>query len=326
MAKYLITGGLGFIGSHLVDLLLRAGHDLIIVDNFDETLYPRRVKDDYLFQRMRQESPGSFIHAPTDVSEPGLLELLQLDRGDGAPDAIIHLAALAGVRPSLKDPGRYAQVNVVGTTRVFDLARRIGCPRVICASSSSVYGKLMPPFTESMNLTEIVSPYALSKRQAELTADYYTREYGIQSVSLRFFTVYGERQRTDMFIRRALTMIDRGEEITLYGDGSSFRDYTHVEDIVNGVALLLSSFPEEHPALHRIYNIGCGDPITLLDLVKAMGEVVGKGPRVRHIEDQKGDVPGTLADISRMRELGYEPQVNIQDGLERMWAWMTTQG
>jgi UDP-glucuronate 4-epimerase len=315
--RYLITGGLGFIGSHLVERLHADGHDLAVVDDLDQTLYPKGIKEKRLAHYLTW---SNFIFSEADISTPGFMRLVsRLEAFGWKPDIIVHLAALAGVRPSLEEPGRYSTVNVVGSTQVFEFARRMGCPRVISASSSSVYGRLRPPYKEDMALTQVISPYALSKLQAELTADYYARTCGLHTISLRFFTVFGPRSRPDMFIPRALQMIDRGETLTLFGDGSTYRDYTYIDNILSGLLSMLYS-EKSRPGEHDVYNIGAGQKTSLLDLVHAMEEVVGKTAKIKHIEEQNGDMPGTVADISKLRSrFNYEPESSLLDGLQATW-------
>jgi len=314
MSEILVTGGLGFIGSHLVERLMVDGHRVTVCDNMDETLYEKTPKVEF------KDSTQGIRHRHLDVSSAADMEEL-FDHGQYQPDAIYHLAAIAGVRPSLRDPGHYAQVNVVGTTRILKWADLVGCKRVFYASSSSVYGALEPPFREYDELTKIMSPYALSKRQGELACDYYAREYDMHTISMRFFTVYGPRQRPDMFIRRAIQLVMDGGEITLYGDGSSYRDYTYVSDIVDGMVRLLDYEPTY--GHHEVFNFGCGQKTGLLELVQAIEEAVGKPANVLHIEDQKGDVPGTLARIELAQDLlGYKPQVPVSEGVPLMVDWV----
>lgn len=309
--KVLVTGGLGFIGSHLCERLLEQGHEVRCVDSRDGLLYSPAIKTKHLKALNK--------HDNFTWEESNILGQLNWKLRDYRPDIIYHLAALAGVRPSLKDPAHYSRVNVAGTVNVLDYARHVGCPKVFFASSSSVYGSMVPPFSEGMDLTAIVSPYALTKRQGELACDYYSREYGINIGSFRFFTVYGPRQRPDMFIRSAIKKVMEGEEITLYGDGSSFRDYTYVDDIIQGIL----AFGEYDQRGHGIYNLGYGQKTTLLELMEAIERAVGKPAKVKHVGDQKGDVPGTLADITHSRGvLGYNPQTPISEGIPKMVAWM----
>jgi UDP-glucuronate 4-epimerase len=354
--KYLITGGAGFIGTNLALHLIEEGHEVTILDNFDDSLYGREHKyrnieaiykaagsdvDSSDIQRMVEDIPYIDTEAAWFAEDVGQVTVmvgdilhihsyyeLHVGRTDEVlyplrdHDVIIHLAGLAGVRPSLADPLRYSRVNVEGTVSILELARKIDA-RVVFASSSSVYGNLQVPFFESADLTEMISPYAVSKRQGELLMDYYAREYNLHTTSLRFFTVYGPYGRPDMFIGGSLKKIHNYDEITLYGDGSTFRDYTYVSDIVYGIRA--ASICQEHKGRHEIYNLGCGKPTSLKDLVQLMSYAVGNPPVIRHIGEQKGDVTGTLASYTRAHEmLSYTPKVSVLDGLVRTYEWMLT--
>ena len=330
MPTALVTGGAGFIGTNLARVLLQRGYDVLLVDCLDETLYGRDLK-----LRNLGSLFGESVE-PIVCSRAGFYEsdhltwigasvinhdtLWRIAR-DMDVEVIFHLAALAGVRPSLEDPLKYSRYNVEGTVSVLETAKTIGCS-VVFASSSSIYGELPTPFSEDAVPTAMISPYAVSKLQGELLMDYYAREWGVPGASLRFFTVYGPHGRPDMFIRKTIEKVERGETITLYGDGGSFRDYTYVDDIVNGV------IAAGHTVIggHHVYNLGCGKPNSLLETVRLIGEAVGREPVVQHIEDQKGDVPGTLADISKAREeLDYEPLVDLAEGIKLTVEWMRSQ-
>ena len=309
MSKILITGGLGFIGTNLSKHLLSLGHEVQIVDTMDETLYNRSVKVGNL--RELQTYPNMKWHL-LDVCDLEALKKLQ------RVDTIYHLAAIAGVRPSLIDPLRYIRTNVEGTASVLELAKVFNS-QVVFASSSSVYGTLPTPFAESNALTGMISPYAVTKRQGELLMEYYSREWGLKTTSLRFFTVYGPYGRPDMFIRRTIDKVVNGEIITLYGKGDTYRDYTYISDIVQGICLAGASSKDGY----HVYNLGAGTPNTLLGTVKYIGEAVGRVPIVVHIETQKGDVSGTLADIQKAkRDLLYAPKVSLPLGIQHTVEWM----
>jgi UDP-glucuronate 4-epimerase len=240
-------------------------------------------------------------------------------------DSVIHLAGLAGVRPSFADPGRYARINVEGTANVLDAAQRAGHELFLFASSSSVYGNATPlPAREDAAAIVPESPYASSKRGAELIASAMLRKTPqMRCASLRFFTVYGPRQRPEMAITTFLRAILAGNPITVFGDGSMRRDFTHVDDIVRGV--LAAADHTAHAGL-RAYNLGSGAPVTLADLVTAMGKAAARAPEVRHEPVPLGDVDATFADIARARtELGWEPRVKLEEGLKSVVAWLESE-
>ena len=308
---YLVTGAAGFIGSHLVESLLARGDEVVGLDNFDPFYDPalklRNVQAASRSPRYRLESG--------DIRDTDLLDRLF---GDHRFDAVVHLAARAGVRPSLKQPVLYDAVNVAGTTSVLETARAHGVTRVVLASSSSVYGATStPPFREDDAADRPSSPYAATKRANEVAAYAFHHLYGFDTTCLRFFTVYGPRQRPEMAIRSFTHLIDTGRRVELFGDGTSQRDYTYVDDVVAGVVAAL-----DRPNGYRIYNLGTTATVPLRELVHKIGERLGKQPLVSYGPAQDGDVPLTHADISLARkELDYEPTTSIDEGLERFVEW-----
>jgi UDP-glucuronate 4-epimerase len=312
--KVLLTGVAGFIGSHLAEHLLAQGDEVLGLDSFDSYLYPAAVKEgnaERLLGRARFELVrGDLGHAAL------LRELAQ------GVDVVAHLAALAGVRPSIAEPARYARTNVEGTLNVLEACRAAGVQRLVFASSSSVYGareRGSAPFSEDEPCARPASPYAATKRAGELLCSTYADLFGIGSAQLRFFTVYGPRQRPDMAIHRFTRLIAGGETVTVFGDGSSARDYTYVDDVVEGV---IAACRRVAPGRSAIYNLGGSRTTTLLRLLVLIGEAVGREPRLVFGPDQPGDVPLTIADVSRAaRDLGYEPRVSIEDGIRRFAAW-----
>ncbi|MBI4603951.1 MAG: GDP-mannose 4,6-dehydratase, partial [Planctomycetes bacterium] len=245
-------------------------------------------------------------------------EALETAAGGGKLDAIVHLAARAGVRPSLEQPRAYMEVNVAGTAEILELARRREVPKLVFASSSSVYGEREgSPFREDDNVDRPISPYAASKKAGELLCHSYHHNHGLTVACLRFFTVYGPRQRPEMAIHTFTRAIEQGEPITIYGDGSSRRDYTYVDDIVNGVVAAL-----ERAKGYRIYNLGNHRTVELRELIRLLEEDLGKKAEVKHLPPQPGDVPLTCADIQRAQEeLGYSPAVPVERGLELFVEW-----
>jgi UDP-glucuronate 4-epimerase len=310
--KIIVTGGAGFIGSNLVDGLLATGAEVIGVDNFD-SFYGRAVKESNVATALR--SPR--------------FRLMELDVRDAAaaldlvahfePDAIVHLAAKAGVRPSIIDPRAYADVNVGGTVNWLQAACRLERrPRFVFASSSSVYGDTaIAPFSETEPVDKPVSPYAATKRACELLAYTFHHLHGLPVTGLRFFTAYGPRNRPDLAIAKFTRQIDQGEPVPIFGDGTTRRDYTYVDDIVDGIIAAI-----EHCREYHIYNLGRSDPVTLSEMLDTIATAVGKPPIISRQPEQAGDVRQTFANITRARsELGYEPKVSFKDGIARYVEW-----
>jgi UDP-glucuronate 4-epimerase len=312
--RWLVTGGVGFIGFHLSRSLLARGDRVRIVDDFSDAPYPAVLKERNEAD-LRREFPDVTVDRGC-VTDAALAERLVSD-----VDGVLHLAGLAGVRPSFVDPARYAKVNVEGTATLLAAAQKAGLGLFLFASSSSVYGNATPlPASEEAPAIVPESPYAASKRSAELVLSAMLRKSpAMRCPSLRFFTVYGPRQRPEMAITTFLRAILKGEPITMYGDGSMRRDFTHVEDIVRGIV----AAADRAPVGFRPYNLGSGAPITLTDLVSAMGVAAGRPATVEHAPVPLGDVDATFADIARARaELGWEPRVALPDGLASVVAWL----
>ncbi|HEY5578030.1 MAG TPA: NAD-dependent epimerase/dehydratase family protein [Deferrimonas sp.] len=306
-----VTGAAGFIGSHVSEALLARGDRVFGFDNFDP-FYDRRIKEGNLAP-LSGHPAFSFLEG--DIRDPSALARW----GEGTPpDALIHLAAKAGVRPSVADPVGYADVNVLGTIRVLEWARERRVPKILFASSSSVYGgNTKVPFSEDDFVDRPVSPYAATKKAGELLCHTYCHLYGMNVAALRFFTVYGPRQRPEMAIHKFTRRILDGKEIDLYGDGSSRRDYTYIEDVVSGVLGALTA-----PPGFRVYNLGESATIALTDLVALIEKACGKSAARRYKPSQPGDVPVTYADISRAREeIGYDPRTPIGGGVSRFVEW-----
>jgi UDP-glucuronate 4-epimerase len=312
MTRSLVTGAAGFIGSHVCEALLARGDDVIGVDNFD-SFYARDIKERNV-EGLRKAPRFRLLEA--DVGRDPL-------PWDGV-DVVLHLAARPGVRPSLEDPAAYAMANVVATARVLDGARRAGVRRVIYGSSSSVYGDATPaPFREDAPAVEPISPYAATKRASELVAHAFAHLYRMRILCLRFFTVYGPRQRPDLAIHRFTDLIARGQPVPVHGDGSSERDYTYISDAVNGVlgAVDWTAEPARGAACTAI-NIGGGARVRLDRLIALIGRTLEREVQVQRCPDQPGDVRLTAADLGRAeRELGYRPRVGIEEGIRHFVRW-----
>ena len=314
----LVTGGAGFIGSHLCDRLLADGHAVCAVDNFDP-FYDAAVKRANVAAASRHPS---FRLLDADIRDPRRLKA-ELASAFPQCDVIVHLAARAGVRPSIEDPLLYSDVNVDGTTALLELARELGVRRFVFGSSSSVYGNAEKvPFSESDPVDQPISPYAATKRAGELFCHTYHHLYGLSVVCLRFFTVYGPRQRPDLAIHKFTRLILEDRPIPMFGDGSTERDYTYVDDIVQGIVGAIRLTDSERP-VYEIVNLGESETTSLSRLIELIGRAVGTTPRIERLPLQPGDVQRTFADITRARELlGYRPVTRVEEGIPRFVAWM----
>ena len=319
MKRVLVTGGAGFIGSHLSQRLLREGYEVVCLDNFD-AFYDPAIKRKNLAEIQATKGDGEFQLVEGDIRNKGMLEDL-FKRSSF--DLVIHLAARAGVRPSIQQPLLYEEVNVTGTLNLLEVCREFGVMDLIFGSSSSVYGKNPTvPFTEADRLEAMISPYAVTKRVGELFCYAYHHLYGLNIFCLRFFTVYGPRQRPEMAIHKFTRLIHEGEQIPLFGDGTSRRDYTYIDDIVEGIMGAVRNLGG-----YEIFNLGESKTIPLRGLVSLLEGALGKKAVVEELPEQPGDVPITYADISKARRLlGYDPQVGIEEGVERFVRWFQERG
>jgi UDP-glucuronate 4-epimerase len=309
--RILITGGAGFIGSHLSARSLNDGHEIAILDDFNDFYDPQLKENNLEFIR----AAGSVALYRGDIRDQVLVNRAF---EEFAPEVVVHLAARAGVRPSLAEPLLYEKVNVGGTVSVLEAARRCGTRRFVFASSSSVYGIAnRVPFSEDDLRLLPISPYAATKIAGEKLAYTYSHLYGLKVVCLRFFTVYGPRQRPDLAIRKFMQQIEAGQPVPFFGDGTMGRDYTFVTDIVNGVLRAIS-----FETAYDVFNLGNSAPISLNEMVETIAEELGKQAILSHQPIPPGDVPITFADLSRSRTmLGYAPQVSFRDGIRRMVEW-----
>jgi UDP-glucuronate 4-epimerase len=316
--KVIVTGAAGFIGSHLVDRLVARGADVVGVDDFDP-FYDPAVKRRNLAGAL---ASGRFALVEADVRRSGPLAEALRAAGAGGADAVVHLAAKAGVRPSIAAPEAYAEVNVGGTAAVLEVARELGVARFVFGSSSSVYGNSpRVPFREDDPADAPISPYAATKRAGELLCHAYRHLYGVAVVCLRFFTVYGPRQRPDLAIHSFARRMAAGQPIQLFGDGSTERDYTYVDDIVDGVEAALA-LTARGPAF-EVINLGGSRTVPLLRLVELLSAALAVEPRIEWKPPQPGDVERTFADVSRARRvLGFEPRVPIEAGIPRFVEWL----
>jgi UDP-glucuronate 4-epimerase len=308
----LVTGGAGFIGSHFSERMLDRGHAVVCLDNFND-YYDPAVKRGNIASLLRRKDGYRLVEG--DILDAALVrKLFEENRFD----AVVHLAARAGVRPSIREPGLYQRVNLEGTVNLLESSVRHGVQRFLFASSSSVYGaNSKVPFSEDDPVDRPVSPYAATKRAGELLAYTFHSLYGLSVHCLRFFTVYGPRQRPDMAIHKFTKLIQEGNEIPLFGNGTSRRDYTYIDDIIDGMEKSL-----ERCAGYAVYNLGESRTTELHRLIGLIEEALGKKARIRFLEEQPGDVPVTYADISKAgRELGYRPVTAVEKGIPAFVEW-----
>lgn len=314
MRRVLVTGGAGFIGSHLCQRLISEGHHVVCLDNFD-AFYDPAIKRGNLEEIKATEGSGEFQLAEGDIRDTVLLD--DLFRRSSF-DLVIHLAARAGVRPSIQQPVLYNEVNVTGTLNLLEACRGFGVKDFVFGSSSSVYGTNSKiPFAEEDRLEAMISPYAVTKRIGEVFCYTYHRLYDLNISCLRFFTVYGPRQRPEMAIHTFTRLIQGGERIPVYGDGTSRRDYTYIEDIIGGIMGAMRNLRG-----YAIFNVGESKTIPLRQLISLIEKALGKKAEIQELPEQPGDVPITYADITKARRLlGYDPQVGIEEGVERFVRW-----
>lgn len=308
----LVTGAAGFIGSHLAERLLADGVRVVGIDNFCD-FYDPAIK--------RRNLRSALANPAFELVEADIRDDAAMDAAVARtrPGAIVHIAAMAGVRPSIQRPRLYSEVNLDGTVSMLQAAARHGVGRFVFASSSSVYGNnAKVPFAEDDPVEHPISPYAATKRAGELLCHSWWHLERMPIACLRFFTVFGPRQRPDLAISKFLHRVRDGAELPVFGDGSTSRDYTYVDDIVDGVVAAVRRVDR-----FRIYNLGGSSPHTLSELIDTVGRVTGIAPRIRRLPMQAGDVERTYADVSRATaELGYAPRTSLADGIARQWAWM----
>jgi len=308
--RILVTGGAGFIGSHLVEKLLAGGHSVAILDDFND-FYDPQIKRANI-AALSKDVPVHHVDLRENAAVRNLFHREKFD-------TIAHLAARAGVRPSIQHPQLYYDTNVTGTLHLLDAARATGVERFIFASSSSVYGvSKTVPFSEEQHLTQTISPYAATKLAAEFLCSTYSHLYKLRVVALRYFTVYGPRQRPDLAIHQFTKKIHAGQPIDQFGDGTTRRDYTYIDDIIQGTMAALTY----NGPLFDIFNLGESETIQLKDLIEKIEKALGKKAKINQLPEQPGDVPLTCADISKARKLlGYNPTTQLSEGLPHFIEW-----
>jgi len=334
---YLVTGGSGFIGSHLIEKLLKEGHSVINIDNFDN-FYDYKIKIKNTLDSVEKNIDFEFSEKENDIqnlisiskSEHYTLYFRDIRDQKGLEkifrnyqiDFIIHLAALAGVRPSIERPLEYEEVNVRGTMNLWELCNQFGIKKFICASSSSVYGNNEKiPFCETDNVDQPISPYAATKKSGEVLGHVYHSLYGIDMIQLRFFTVYGPRQRPDLAIHKFTKLISENKEIPFYGDGNTARDYTYIDDIIDGI-LKSIDYLEKNSDIYEIINLGENEVVTLTEMLSEIEKNLNKTAIRKILPLQPGDVQKTSADITKAQNLiGYKPVTNFQNGTKKFVEW-----
>ena len=334
---YLVTGGSGFIGSHLIEKLLKEGHSVINIDNFDD-FYDYKIKIKNTLASLEKNIDFEFSEKDNDIqnlistskSESYTLYFQDIRDKNSLEkifqnhpiDLIIHLAALAGVRPSIERPLEYEEVNVRGTMNLWELCNQFNIKKFVCASSSSVYGNNeKTPFSETDNVDQPISPYAATKKSGEVLGHVYHNLYGIDIIQLRFFTVYGPRQRPDLAIHKFTKLISENKEIPFYGDGNTARDYTYIDDIIDGI-LKSVDYLEKNYDIYEIINLGESEVVTLSEMLSEIEKNLNKTAIKKILPLQPGDVQKTSADITKAKNLiGYNPTTNFQNGTKKFVEW-----
>ena len=308
----LITGGAGFIGSTLADRLIKEGNKIIVIDNFN----------DYYDVSLKEKNVSVNLNNPEyklyrgDICDENLVNKIF---EENEINCVVHIAARAGVRPSLENPLEYIRTNIYGTTNILEQMKLHNVKKLVFASSSSVYGNCTAEkFSEDLKVTEPISPYAATKSACEQIIYTYSKLYEIQSVCLRFFTVYGPKQRPDLAIRKFTELIEQGKPIPVYGDGSTKRDYTFIEDIIDGICSAIK-YDKTH---YEIINLGGGSPVTLNEMISTIEEVLGKKAIIDRLPMQPGDVNKTVSDITKAKNLlGYSPKTSFKEGIRKFVEW-----
>ena len=315
MKTYLVTGGAGFIGSSLTEKLLNEGNRVIAIDNFC----------DYYSPLLKEKNIKDFLDNPnyklyrTDIRNS---EDIKKIFSDNKIDVIVHLAAMAGVRPPIENPLLYQEVNGMGTQNILEAAKLNNIKSLVMASSSSVYGNCKEiPFRENMIVDFAISPYAATKKSNEVMAHVYHKLNNMNIIMLRFFTVYGPKQRPDLAINKFTRLMLEGKSIPMYGDGTTSRDYTYIDDIVDGI-IKSCDYVENNDNVYEIINLGSNNPISLKEMINTIGEVLNVEPNIEVLPMQPGDVDRTYADITKANKLlGYNPSITFKEGIEKFVLW-----
>ena len=312
---YLVTGGAGFIGSSLADFLLKKDYKVVVIDNFcdfyDPSIKRNNVKDNL-------DNPNYKLYEIDLRCKSDVEKVFR----ENKIDVVIHLAAMAGVRPSIENPILYQEVNCIGTQNLLEVMKEYGVKNLVMASSSSVYGNNKKvPFKETDIVDYAISPYAATKKSNEVMTHVYHKLFNMNVIMLRFFTVYGPRQRPDLAINKFTRLMLNDEEVTMFGDGTTSRDYTYIDDIVSGIYSSIN-YVLNNKDVYEIVNLGNSSPISLKEMINTIAEVLDKEPKIKEMPMQQGDVNITYADITKAKEmLNYDPKTPFKEGIEKFVKW-----
>lgn len=315
MNTYLVTGGAGFIGSTLSERLLKEGNKVVIIDNFCD-FYDEKIKENNIKELLKN---NNFKLYRKDIRDR---EALKEIFDENNINIVMHLAAMAGVRPSIENPILYQEVNCMGTQNILEEMRNHNVKNLVMASSSSVYGNCKEvPFREDMVVDFAISPYAATKKANEVMTHVYHKLFDMNVIMLRFFTVYGPKQRPDLAINKFTRLMLNGEEIPMFGDGTTSRDYTYIDDIVDGI-VKSCNYVLENKNVYEILNIGNSSPVSLKEMIETIAKVLDVKPKIKQLPMQPGDVDRTYADISKAKKLiGYNPKTSFEEGIRKFVEW-----
>lgn len=308
----LITGGAGFIGSTLADKLIQENNKIFVIDNFND-YYDIKIKESNVKNNLAK--PNYKLYKADICDRKVVSDIFEQNH----IDVVVHIAARAGVRPSLENPLEYVRSNIEGTINILENMRKYNCKKIVFASSSSVYGNCAADkFSEDLKVTEPISPYAATKSSCEQFLYTYSKLYGINAICLRFFTVYGPKQRPDLAIRKFAELIEQDKPIPVYGDGTTMRDYTYIDDIVGGICSAINY----NKTPYEIINLGGGSPVTLNQMIATIEKVLGKQAKIERLPMQAGDVNKTVSDITKAKKiLGYSPKTSFEEGIKKFVEW-----
>ena len=315
MITYLVTGGAGFIGSTLSEKLIEEGHRVIVIDNFCD-FYDTKIKENNIKEMIKQ--PNFKLYRKDIRDKEAIKQIFE----ENKIDIVIHLAAMAGVRPSIENPMLYQDVNCIGTQNILEEMKAHNIRNLVMASSSSVYGNCKEvPFKEDMIVDYAISPYAATKKANEVMTHVYHKLFNMNVIMLRFFTVYGPKQRPDLAINKFTRLMLENKEIPMFGDGNSSRDYTYIDDIVDGI-IKSCNYVAENENVYEILNLGNSSPVSLKEMINTIAKVIGVEARIKQLPKQLGDVDRTYADISKAKSLiGYEIKTSFEDGIGKFVNW-----
>lgn len=315
MQTYLITGGAGFIGSSLSEELIKQGNKVIALDNFCD-FYNPTIKENNVKELIKN---SNFKLYRNDIRDR---ETVKRIFEENNIDIVMHLAAMAGVRPSIENPVLYQEVNCMGTQNILEEMKAHNVKNLVMASSSSVYGNCKEvPFKENMIVDFAISPYAATKKANEVMTHVYHKLFDMNVIMLRFFTVYGPKQRPDLAINKFTRLMLEDKEIPMFGDGTTSRDYTYIDDIVDGI-IRSCNYVENNNDVYEILNLGNSSPVSLKEMINTIGQAIGVEPKIKQLPMQPGDVDRTFADISKAKKLiGYNPKTSFKEGIERFIKW-----